>query len=374
MSTPQRTDAREPQPSLAVPWRVWLLAWVGGGLLLSTYHHLAVLAAGGKGSPMAPLINEMTSALGSGLGFFAVRLLVRRWPLDRGTVLRRLPAYLIGIACYSTLQTSWRWAARAALYPVIGLGDYDYGRMPLRFLMELPADAIVFVIMTAALHAWRHVAAARARELQTLRLQRNLADANLRNLQLQLQPHFLFNALNTVSATMYRDVAQADTMIARLADLLRASLRTARADRVPLAEEIATLDDYLAIMRARFEERLQVAVTVQPGLDPALVPPFLLQPLVENAIRHGGVEVRGTGRVRVAVSRDDGPAGLSIVVEDDGPGLAPSSVPSRDGVGLGATAERLRLLYGEAHTLAIDRGPLGGCRVTIRLPLAEGAP
>ncbi|MBE0567872.1 MAG: histidine kinase [Krumholzibacteria bacterium] len=374
MHTLNRSGTREPQPDLAVPWRVWLLAWTCGGLLLFTYHHLAVLAAGGKGSPLPPLINEMTSALGSGLGFFAVRLLVRRWRLDRGYLLRRLPAYLIGIACYSTVQTSWRWAARAVLYPAAGLGDYDYGRMPLRFLMELPADAIVFMIMAAALHAWRHVAAARARELHTLRLQRSLADANLRNLQLQLQPHFLFNALNTVSATMYRDVAQADTMISRLADLLRASLRTARSDCVPLAEELVTLDDYLAIMRARFEERLQVTVTVQPGLDRALVPPFLLQPLVENAIGHGGVEVRGTGRVQVVVGRDERPSTLSIVIEDDGPGLAQATAPLRGGVGLGATAERLRLLYGDAHTLAIDRGALGGCRVTIRLPLAEGAP
>ena len=359
------------RPGRGARWGIWFAIWSSGGLLLFVYHHLSVLAEGGSWPIVVPFINEMTAALGSGLGYFAIRALVRRLPLERGMAARRLPAYLAAVLAYSALETSWRWGARIVVFRLVGLGIYDYGRMPLRYFMELPIDVIVFVIVVAAIHVWRHVERTRNRELDALRLERSLADANLHNLRLQLQPHFLFNALNTVSASMYQDVEKADEMISRLADLLRGSLRTAREDRVPLAEELAVLDDYFALMRARFEDRLRVTVDVENGAEQSLVPPFLFQPLVENAIRHGGMETRGAGSIRVGI-RADGEA-LVIEVEDDGPGLAAGVDPLENGLGLRATAERLRLLYGEAHRLEVAPGASGGFRVLVRIPREDAA-
>src|SRR5579864_8399861 len=143
------------------------------------------------------------------------------------------------------------WGLRSALFPLAGLGPYDYGVMPLRYLMELPMQLIAFTVLVGGLHAVAALEAARARELQAARVEGSLARAQLRSLRLQLQPHFLFNALHTISAAMYEDPAAADEMLEQLAELLRASLRTAQADEVPLAEELALLDRYLALQRAR---------------------------------------------------------------------------------------------------------------------------
>jgi two-component system LytT family sensor kinase len=212
----------------------------------------------------------------------------------------------------------------------------------------------------AALHA-------RQRELRAAQLEANLARAQLQNLRLQLQPHFLFNALNTISATMYEDPATADEMLGALSDLLRSSLKTVRTDEVPLREELDLLDRYLAILRARFGERLAVSIEADPAAADALVPSLLLQPLVENAIRHGSAEKDGGGAVAVRARRD-GPR-LILEVEDDGPGDARRNGARSEGIGLAATAERLRILYGASQTFTAGDGPAGGFLARAVLPL-----
>jgi sensor histidine kinase YesM len=226
-------------------------------------------------------------------------------------------------------------------------------------------------VLVAALHVHAALEEARARDLRAARVEGSLARAQLRNLRLQLQPHFLFNALHTISAVMYEDPAAADEMLDQLAELLRASLRTAQADEVPLGEELALLERYLAIQRARFGERLAVALELEPGTDSLLVPSLFLQPLVENAIRHGNAERAGRGAIAVRARRDDGR--LVLEVEDDGPGPAPAvaagSRPGPAGLGLAATAERLQLLYGDAQSFSAGPGAGGGFLVRARLPL-----
>jgi two-component system LytT family sensor kinase len=247
--------------------------------------------------------------------------------------------------------------------------------------MELPMQVIWISILVAAIHGFAALDAARARELRAARLESSLARSQLRNLRLQLQPHFLFNALHTVSAAMYDDPAAADEMLDQLAELLRASLRTAQSDEVPLGEELALLDRYLAIQRARFGDRLTVSIQVEPGAGSLLVPSLLLQPLVENAIRHGNAERAGRGAIAVRAHREDGR--LVLEVEDDGPGAvtvpaagaAAGPVPpgkrtaaAATGIGLAATAERLQLLYGDAQTFSAGAGPAGGFLVRAALP------
>lgn len=360
------TTTDEPAAKLA-----GFLKWLGIvgaiGLLLFFRYYLAALADGVDIPFLKPFITEITGAFGGGLLFFPVRWLTRKYPLSRP---RRLPAYLGAMLVVSAVHTTLNWALRAALFPLAGFGGYDYGIIPLRYAMELPGDVVVFWVMVVALYGAGRLRAAREQEVRSAQLQSSLARAELRSLRLQLQPHFLFNALNTISATMYDDPAAADEMLDRLSELLRASLRTAQTDEVPLRAELEVLDAYLAIMRARFGDRLRVDLDVEPGVRDALVPSMILQPLVENAIRHGNVECVGHGHVALRAARHDG--GLRLEVEDDGPG-SPDEVLDK-GLGLSATAERLQLLYGGDAGFAAGNVAGGGFRVTARLPFKEAAP
>ena len=364
------TSAREPRRRRGLV--LWLAAVVTLGLLLFTYHHLGAVVEGQRRPFLDPLTCELTAAFAAGLLFFPVRALVRRRPLERGLWLRRLPVYAGALVTFAAVHTTMMWGSRVALFPLVGLGRYDYGAMPLRYLMELPMQALGFTAMVGALHAVRLHRQARERELRAARLESSLAQAQLRNLRLQLQPHFLFNALNTVSATMYRDPAAADEMLDALGELLRASLRTAQTDEVPLRVELEVLDRYLAVLGARFGERLQVSRSVEPETVDALVPSMILQPLVENAVRHGNAEKLGRGRIAIRAARRDGR--LMLEVEDDGPGAAASTAERAGrGVGLAATAERLQLLYGDQQCFAAGNAPGGGFRVTATMPYRAAA-
>ncbi|WP_428268308.1 sensor histidine kinase [Haliangium sp.] len=377
--TPPPTTAGWPRR-----WRlfgIWLATVLGISLLMFTYHHLAVVAEGGKRPAIAAALNELSAVFGAGVLFWGVRALVRAWPLTarRAT---RIPLYLAVLALYSVVHTSSNWALRALLYPMAGLGKFDYGIMPVRYLMELPIDVISFVVMVGALHWVRAGRRARARELRAAHLERSLTESKLANLRLQLQPHFLFNALNTISATMYRDVDEADALIERLGALLRGSLSTSRDELVPLGQELDWLGAYIALLEARFEDRLTVELDVDDGVRAALVPSMVLQPLVENAVRHGGVEGRGHGLIRIAARREG--SRLALSVEDDGPGAPTPIDPEEAGFGLRSIAERLALIYGrdggddgndgdDGHALVLCSGSAGGFTARVRVPYQVGA-
>jgi two-component system LytT family sensor kinase len=184
----------------------------------------------------------------------------------------------------------------------------------------------------------------------------------------QLQPHFLFNTLHTISAMMREDVAGAERMIARLSDLLRLMLANVGTHEVPLRTELEFAARYVEIQRVRHGERVELATTSPPDVAEALVPNMLLQPLVENAIHHG-FDVRSHERLRIGVTVvHDGPL-LRIVVADDGRGPGAGAVA--EGVGLRNTRSRLRELYGDGATLAIGRRGNSGCAVDITLPFRD---
>jgi two-component system, LytTR family, sensor kinase len=266
---------------------------------------------------------------------------------------------------FSVLHTSWNWATRSALFPLFDLGRYDYGRMPLRYAMEFPTDVVLYAFVMGLLYLFERFREAREREVQ-------LGQARLEALEGRLRPHFLFNALNTVSAVMYEDVAAADTMLARLAELLRRTLRRPAGGAVPLAEELETLDLYLDIMRARFAERLQVDVRVDEAARGARVPPLVLQPLVENAIIHGDPGSGAAARIGVRARRENG--SLLLEVEDNGPGLTgPPGEAVERGIGLGTTARRLAQLYGARAGVSLENLPAGGVRAVVTLPF-EASP
>ena len=207
-------------------------------------------------------------------------------------------------------------------------------------------------------------------EAESARLAGQLADARLGALRAQLHPHFLFNTLNAVSALVERDPEGVQTLVARLSSLLRRVLEVGDAAEVPLRDEVAFARDYLDVQRVRFQGRLATEEDVAVGALGVLVPPLVLQPLVENAVQHGVGRIEdGVGTVRVSAHVGDGPEGrrLVLAVEDDGPGLdGPAERPG--GVGVANTRARLDALYGDAARLTVGPRAGGGVRAEVVLP------
>jgi LytS/YehU family sensor histidine kinase len=266
-----------------------------------------------------------------------------------------------------TLTRTW-------IYPVADLGRYDPGQLFYRYLMEYHVQLMVFALVAAAVHAVGRMRASQAREreaaelaLRASNLQAQLSEARLRALQGQLQPHFLFNTLNMISSLMYEDVRKADQMMARLSTLLRMFLDTSERPSVPLRQEVELLEVYLEIMEARFGQRLRVTRDINPEVAEVPVPTLILQPLVENAIRHGAPEPGRQVEISVHASRKRG--NLCLEVIDNGPGLSGDEAVS-GGVGLRSIRERLAELHGDGARLVLANVTPRGLSVTIELPLA----
>ena len=212
-------------------------------------------------------------------------------------------------------------------------------------------------------------------ELRSSRLQTQLTRAQLEALKMQLQPHFLFNTLHSISALLHRDPDSADRMIARLGDFLRLTLENSGTQVVSLQKELEFLTCYLEIERVRFQDRLTTSLDVDASALDTPVPNLILQPIVENALRHGVAQTRGPGRVEISAKRENG--SLRIRVRDNGPGLQAITRPDdglKEGLGLSNTRARLEQLYGAAHRFELENAPGGGLLVTLEIPSAKGAP
>jgi sensor histidine kinase YesM len=255
---------------------------------------------------------------------------------------------------------------------VIPAGPMTLGRF---YLERFYLDLLVYGVIAGISIARDYASQTRQREseahrlaLQAADLERRLIESQLKSLRAQVQPHFLFNALNTISAFTETDPATARDLMQKLGDLLRASLTHTSHAFVTLAEELTFLNDYLEIEAARFEGRIAIAVDVPDDLLDVEVPGVLLQPLVENAIRHGVAPRVSGGQVRVTASRVG--AVLKLTVNDDGVGLpAGWRFPRDAGVGLQNVAARLQHLYGRDDLMRVAPLTSGGTRVEIELPL-----
>lgn len=225
---------------------------------------------------------------------------------------------------------------------------------------------LIYVIVAAAAHAMTFYRHAKDRERQALALVASRNQAKLDALRLQLQPHFLFNALNAIATLVHRDARAADRLIGDLSDLLRASLQTTQHE-VTLADELALLDHYLAIEEARLGDRLRIVRDIRHEALAACVPPLVLQPLAENAIRHGLEPRLQPGTITIEARREGDL--LRLTVADDGVGLHTTSPrSSRRGIGVTNTRERLRTLHGDAARLDFSSPPAGGVRAEVVLP------
>ncbi|RMH23388.1 MAG: histidine kinase [Acidobacteria bacterium] len=294
--------------------------------------------------------------------------IARRFPIERRCWLRRLGINLafgpLIASLYSVLsllksQLITDFSIGKASASLLGhLGDYLAGGFG--FFLA------VYAAILATIHAVRYYWKYHDRELKASRLETQLAVAKLNALRMQLHPHFLFNTLNAISSLMHHDVDAADRMIAKLSDLLRLALDKDDRQVVPLSEELAFLDRYVAIEMIRFRDRLQVAIDVEPGCLEARVPKLILQPLVENAIRHGIAMRSAAGKIVLRGRRRGDRLRLEVV--DDGPGLPAGKAGVREGVGLANTRARLAQLYGPRHRFLLRDARRGGVEVVIEVP------
>jgi two-component sensor histidine kinase len=225
-------------------------------------------------------------------------------------------------------------------------------------------DAIAYATLIIIHHAAIYYRVSKDRAIRASQLEARLAQAQLQMLRMQLQPHFLFNTLHSISALMHKDVRRADSMVAALSDLLRMSLQNIGAQEVPLQSEIEFLQRYVEIMTLRFGDRLQVSMDIDPEVRDARVPNLFLQPLVENSFRHGFGDL-GQGAIRITIWRDDDMLRCDVV--DNGRGLRAGH---KEGVGLASTRQRLAHLYGDNHAFSLRGAPGEGVYVSMAIPFS----
>jgi CubicO group peptidase (beta-lactamase class C family)/two-component sensor histidine kinase len=271
------------------------------------------------------------------------------FPVVHGVAYQLAYPLLMGFPCVLEVQLSALWQL-----------------LPLTF----PTHFVTYSAIVGVTWALGYSRLSRERDLRASQVKTRLASARLEALKGQLHPHFLFNTLNSILPLVFRDGEAASRTVVRLADLLRLSLQNEGHDLIPFRKELELLRVYLEIQQTRFQDRLTARFDLEPGIEDALVPNLILQPLVENAIKHGIAAKPGSGRVEVHARRE-GPDRIRLIVRDDGPG--PTATVRRTGgeggVGLRNTRDRLELLYGERHEFEFRGAPGRGCEVSLSFPL-----
>lgn len=235
-------------------------------------------------------------------------------------------------------------------------------------LIESFTNVIIYFLIVSGHYAYDYYRKYREKETRSLELESRLTQAELHNLKTQLQPHFLFNTLHTISVLMMRDAGAANSMLIRLSDLLRLSLDSIGSQEVSLKKELEFLNGYLEIEQTRFQDRLHIRLEIEPATLDAKVPSLILQPLVENSIRHGIAKLSRGGQIDISSTVRTGE--LNLEVRDNGPGLPTPSGPEflQEGVGLSNTRARLQQLYGSKHKFELLDAPGGGLLVRLVLP------
>jgi two-component system LytT family sensor kinase len=292
--------------------------------------------------------------------------LARRFRIERNNWRRRVPLHFVmGLGLICTLMT--------IDYVVYMFGTGRPSNLTLlhisQFLIyNVDRWLLTYWVIVLSSHAFNYYRSFRKGELNAAQLRTQLVQSQLEALKMQLHPHFLFNTLHSISALLNRDVDGARTMITRLGDFLRLTLENAGTQEVSLQQEIEFLNGYLEIERIRFQDRLTTNVDIDPAVLDVRVPNLILQPIVENAMRHAIANNSNAGRIEIVATARNGM--LRIEVKDNGPGLAQAPSPGnlKQGVGLANTRARLERLYGSNHRFELANGPTGGFVVTLEIP------
>ncbi len=343
----------------------WLALFVVVGGWLGTSVWLSMAAQRTTEPWSRPYLWEMTGALGGFVSSWLPIAAVENAPRPAGRWGRFLAIHAVSYALFTAVHTSVMLGARYALYPLLGWGPYHYGDTSLLLVMESHKDLLLYVVLAVGFRlitSWRD---GQRRALRQAQIETELRDAQLRALVGQLNPHFLFNALNTISAVMYTDLARTDRLLADLGQMLRAGLTGDAGPTWSLAEERAHTEHFLAVMVARFGDRLRVRWEVADAAGASAVPRFTLQLLVENAIKHNQ-DARGPLEIVISARRQGDR--IEIDVADNGHGFGTSRAAGT-GTGLATLRRALELCHGPATRLDLEPAAGGGARVRLSLPV-----
>ena len=367
---------REPQgilPDWAIGWKIALLTalWTPPGLLLASQTYLMYQAEERS-------ISWWHLAGWNVAGWYywvpatpAILWFSRRVPLVRDRLGRTLLAHVVGAvltftlyAAYTATITPWIAPAPYSEFPPLDV----FGHF---FLLRFHVGLLIYGSVLGLGYAVDYYRKFRARELEASELQAQLAQAQLQALKMQLHPHFLFNTLHAISNLVRKNENRdAVRMLAGLSDLLRLALENVGTQEVTLKQELEFLERYLELQQIRFRDRLDVRMNVAADTLDAQVPNLILQPLVENAIRHGIGPHAAAGLVEIKAWRDNGK--LMVEVRDDGPGLEAGL--AIEGVGLSNTRKRLRRMYGDAQRFGLSNGEESGAVAALEIPFRAAHP
>jgi signal transduction histidine kinase len=358
-------------PGATSPLGLFIIATILGALTgLQAYNYVA-LTADNKQAFGPILWLNLTYWYSWALLVPGVVWMARRFRFERHTWRRAILFHILAVVVFTLLHVVLATSARGVILTYFTDRSFSwwlYFRE--RFFLNFDWEMMTYWAVVAFINARDYHRESQERELAAAQLQTQLAEAQLEALQRQLHPHFLFNTLNTIATLMHRDVQAADEMLVQLSDLLRLTLDRVGTQQVPLTDEVDFLRKYLEIEQRRFGDRLQVHIDVDANVLDAPVPNLILQPLVENALRHGiGPKVAG-GRVDVSARPEGG--NLVLTVRDNGVGLSPDKLNAlHSGVGLSNTRSRLENLYGDRHRFEFQTPSGGGLVVTIVIPLGQ---
>ncbi|HEY3134774.1 MAG TPA: histidine kinase [Blastocatellia bacterium] len=318
------------------------------------------------------LVELIYAYIWAGLTPFILRL-ARRFRIDRDKWLRGL---LVHLSASLLIGVATRVLHDLMLFLFLADSGRSFSieRLLLNVYFMTDYGAMVYWLILLISYAFDYQRRVQQGEVRATRLKGQLVQSQLDALKMQLHPHFLFNTLHSISALVHKDANAADRMIARLGDFLRQTLENAGTQEVSLQQELEFLKCYLDIERIRFEDRLTVQIDIEPLILDAQLPNLILQPIVENAIRHGVSRRTGPGRIEIEARRLNGT--LQVQVTDNGPGLPSSSNSGslvKDGVGLANTQARLKQLYGEHQRLYLSSTARGGLTVILEIPFREPA-
>ena len=319
--------------------------------------------------------NILSWQMVSGYVWFAISPLVlyltKRFPLEEGRLRASLPVHLIGGLVIALIQQAIDTFVLTRLgYPPGREFASFYEAYKFFVFINLHLSLLIYWGIVGVRTTYDYYQKYRERELHSSQLQARLAQSRLQVLKMQLHPHFLFNTLNAISELVHRDPERADQMLGELSDLLRMSFENLEVQEVPLRQELEFLQKYLDIEQMRFDDRLKVELKVDPETLSARVPNMILQPLVENAIKHGIAPRSSGGKIAITAVRSNGHLDISVV--DDGIGVPFGDVSNvSDGVGLANTRRRLRHLYGGDHSFELAAGEKGGMNVRLSIPFDE---
>jgi two-component sensor histidine kinase len=357
------------------PWRWVFGATTALGLFSSLQAYRLTLVDQSPGEALEPYFALKLTVLNLALWYVpalmmpAVVRVARRFPLDAaGRRLRSIGAHAAAALVFAMLDFAGMLGVRFLLWPNAGKW---YGTTWPQFLQQhlfeqLDWSLMVYAAIVGASHAIAFYHESQQRKLATAQLQTRLVEARLKTLEAELHPHFLFNTLHAISTLVHRDPEAADRMISRLSDLLRITFDRSGEARVSLKEEIEFLQKYLDIEQTRFQDRLTVNVTIDPDALDGEVPRMILQPIAENAVKHGIAGRKGGDRIEISAGRSGDR--LWMQVHDNGGGLQVRTLQAlRTGVGLANTRDRLDCLYGRHYRLEFS-DQHGGLSVLIEIP------